>query len=207
MQSEPVRLSIGKASKYLGVSIDTLRRWEKKGKVVSHRSPGGHRYFLTEELDKVFGKKYERYLPEKKEETKPAEKITRVKEEITTPTTSQPQPPTSAYAVVEQIKNASEPAEVSQKAHTPIPDPTPAPPSPTPQLSSEQESRQTLEKKAKEIIDSHQPKYPEVQTTPPKKDTSWTKIFIIALILFVIVDIILFIIYFFSSRPLLSPIP
>jgi len=27
------KLSIGEASEYLGVSIDTLRRWEKKGKI------------------------------------------------------------------------------------------------------------------------------------------------------------------------------
>lgn len=55
--------NIGKSSKYLGVSIDTLRRWEAKGKIVSHRSPGGHRYFLKEELDKVFDTKYSRNRP------------------------------------------------------------------------------------------------------------------------------------------------
>lgn len=59
-------LSIGQASEYLGVSIDTLRRWEKKGKISSYRSPGGHRYFKKDELDMMFGKKYER-----SEETKP----------------------------------------------------------------------------------------------------------------------------------------
>ena len=53
-------LAIGDAAKYLGVSIDTLRRWEKKGKVVPLRSPGGHRYFDKEALDKLFGTKYTR---------------------------------------------------------------------------------------------------------------------------------------------------
>jgi len=53
-------LNIGQASKYLGVSIDTLRRWEKKGKIKTYRSPGGHRYFRKTDLDKVFGTKYER---------------------------------------------------------------------------------------------------------------------------------------------------
>ena len=38
-------LSIGKAAKHLGVSVDTLRRWERKGRLNSERSPGGHRYF------------------------------------------------------------------------------------------------------------------------------------------------------------------
>ena len=58
-------LSIGEASEYLGVSIDTLRRWEKKGKILSYRSPGGHRYFKQNELDDMFGRKYER-APEEK---------------------------------------------------------------------------------------------------------------------------------------------
>ncbi len=55
------RLSIGKASKYLGVSIDTLRRWVAAGKLKTYRSPGGHRYFDKLELDEIFGTKYERY--------------------------------------------------------------------------------------------------------------------------------------------------
>lgn len=59
-------LSIGEASEYLGISIDTLRRWDKKEKITSYRSPGGHRYFKKQDLDKLFGKKYER-----SEETKP----------------------------------------------------------------------------------------------------------------------------------------
>jgi excisionase family DNA binding protein len=58
-------LSIGEASEYLGVSIDTLRRWEKKGKIISYRSPGGHRYFKKSELDNMFGRKYERSQEER----------------------------------------------------------------------------------------------------------------------------------------------
>ena len=60
MQNKPERLGIGNSAKLLGVSVDTLRRWEKKGKVTSHRSPGGHRYFLRSDLEKVFIKKYDR---------------------------------------------------------------------------------------------------------------------------------------------------
>lgn len=59
-------LSIGKAAEYLNISIDTLRRWEKKGKVESFRSPGNHRYFIKEDLDKLFGKKYEHDAPRKR---------------------------------------------------------------------------------------------------------------------------------------------
>ena len=53
-------LSIGKAAKYLGVSVDTLRRWERKGRLTPERSPGGHRYFKKEGLEKLFDKKYSR---------------------------------------------------------------------------------------------------------------------------------------------------
>ncbi len=38
-------LSINKASELLGVSISTLRRWEKEGKIKSERTKGGHRRY------------------------------------------------------------------------------------------------------------------------------------------------------------------
>lgn len=63
MQNDSERLTIGKAAKFLGVSIDTLRRWEKKGFVLAHRSPGGHRHFLKNELTQLFEKKYARQIP------------------------------------------------------------------------------------------------------------------------------------------------
>ena len=73
-------LSIGKASEYLGISIDTLRRWEKKGKLVTLRSPGEHRYFSKDNLDAVFGSKYER-----SQETKPRAQYQTIKETIEIP--------------------------------------------------------------------------------------------------------------------------
>ena len=67
MQNNPAEaknlLSIGEASEYLGVSIDTLRRWEKKERIEPYRSPGGHRYFRKEDLDDLFGKRYTRDEP------------------------------------------------------------------------------------------------------------------------------------------------
>ena len=45
-----MKISIGKAAKLLGVSRDTLRRWEKDGKIHSQRTAKGHRRYLTEEL-------------------------------------------------------------------------------------------------------------------------------------------------------------
>ena len=94
------RISIGKASEYLGVSIDTLRRWEKKGVIAAYRSPGGHRYFLKNDLDKLFGQKYTRTSPTKKSEpvTKAAEEteipsIPKAEKEPETVPSKPPQPP------------------------------------------------------------------------------------------------------------------
>jgi len=45
-------LPIGKTAKLLGVSIDTLRRWDKKGKFFSVRiSSGGNRYYRKSDID------------------------------------------------------------------------------------------------------------------------------------------------------------
>lgn len=43
-------LTIGEASSELGVSIDTLRRWEKKGILRSQRNRAGQREFIPEEV-------------------------------------------------------------------------------------------------------------------------------------------------------------
>lgn len=47
-----MKASIGKIAKELGVSRDTLRRWEAKGKIVAERTPRGHRRY---DLAKVLG--------------------------------------------------------------------------------------------------------------------------------------------------------
>src|SRR5258708_5491219 len=46
-------VKIGQAAKILGVSIDTLRRWEKAGKVSTVRTPGGTRVYSVENLKSV----------------------------------------------------------------------------------------------------------------------------------------------------------
>jgi len=43
-------VKIGEAAKILGVSIDTLRRWEKSGKLQSIRTPGGTRLYSLKDL-------------------------------------------------------------------------------------------------------------------------------------------------------------
>lgn len=46
-------LSIKEASEFLGVSTDTLRRWERAGKITSVRTSGGHRRYEQKELIKL----------------------------------------------------------------------------------------------------------------------------------------------------------
>ena len=46
-------VSIGEAAKILGVSIDTVRRWDRNGILHSSRPSGKNRYFSIEELEKV----------------------------------------------------------------------------------------------------------------------------------------------------------
>lgn len=49
-------LSIGEAADYLGVSKDTLRRWDSSGKLMAHRHPVTYfRLYLMEDLDAILG--------------------------------------------------------------------------------------------------------------------------------------------------------
>jgi len=51
----PELLSISKAAKLLGVSIQTLRRWDVSGKLSSIRRLGGHRYYNPEDIKNYLG--------------------------------------------------------------------------------------------------------------------------------------------------------
>lgn len=44
-------ISINEASKQLGVSISTLRRWDETGVLVAERTPKGHRRYDLSKLD------------------------------------------------------------------------------------------------------------------------------------------------------------
>lgn len=49
-------LSIGAAAMLLGVSISTLRRWEKEGSfLANHRTCGGHRRYSKSQIKEYFG--------------------------------------------------------------------------------------------------------------------------------------------------------
>jgi excisionase family DNA binding protein len=53
-------MSIGDAAKHLGVSRDTLRRWEKAGKIKPVRSPTNRRYYTKKILDNALKAKKEK---------------------------------------------------------------------------------------------------------------------------------------------------
>ena len=49
----PARLSLGPASRLLGVDPDTLRRWADEGRVEAFVTAGGHRRFDRREIERV----------------------------------------------------------------------------------------------------------------------------------------------------------
>lgn len=48
-------LRIGQAATLLGVSVDTLRRWEEEGRLRVERSQGGHRLVPLREVQRLLG--------------------------------------------------------------------------------------------------------------------------------------------------------
>ena len=51
MEKEKLWLTASEAARYLGVSLPTLKKIEKEGKLVPFCTPGGHRRYTTEILD------------------------------------------------------------------------------------------------------------------------------------------------------------
>lgn len=49
---DEVLLTIGQAAEYLGVSLNTLRRWDENGKLIAIKKDGGtHRYYREKDLE------------------------------------------------------------------------------------------------------------------------------------------------------------
>lgn len=46
-------LPIGDVAKLLGVSVETVRRWDRAGQIKSTRTPGGQRRFASSEVDRL----------------------------------------------------------------------------------------------------------------------------------------------------------
>jgi excisionase family DNA binding protein len=53
MGDEKKVIAIGEAANYLGISRDTLRRWEKRGRLKALRSPTNRRFYTKEQLDRL----------------------------------------------------------------------------------------------------------------------------------------------------------
>ena len=62
--NETKLLSIGKTAEVLGVHIDTLREWDKEGKLVPVKTFGGHRRYKMTDIESFCGE-----IKEKKEDT------------------------------------------------------------------------------------------------------------------------------------------
>ena len=52
-----MKYSIKDAASHLGVTTQTLREWERKGKIKCERTPGGHRRYDENELIRLSGRK------------------------------------------------------------------------------------------------------------------------------------------------------
>jgi excisionase family DNA binding protein len=50
--SDPVWLTVSEAARYLGISEPTLRKWTDSGSIAVFRTPGRHRRYRLEELDR-----------------------------------------------------------------------------------------------------------------------------------------------------------
>jgi molybdopterin-binding protein len=46
-------LSLGEAAKAIGVSVDTLRRWDRSGKLVTERNARNHRVVSAAEIERL----------------------------------------------------------------------------------------------------------------------------------------------------------
>lgn len=44
---------IGTAARMLGVTVETIRRWNREGLINATRTPGGQRRFSIEEIERV----------------------------------------------------------------------------------------------------------------------------------------------------------
>ncbi|MGD8744221.1 MAG: helix-turn-helix domain-containing protein [Candidatus Woesebacteria bacterium] len=202
-------MSIGDSSEYLGVSIDTLRRWEKRGRIDAFRSPGGHRYFKKDDLDKLFGKKYTR-IDDNNDKDKDEKKDKQQDEKPTPPTedeklSTQPIPPedmpytsaASKTSIPQVNQDQSQPQQQYKVAEASEEDTG----------HDETLRQQGLSKQQSQRLEDILKDSSKTQSKRSKKKfTIPTNVIIIVLIVFAIVDIILVYVWSSSNR-MISPIP
>jgi excisionase family DNA binding protein len=202
-------MSIGDSSEYLGVSIDTLRRWEKRGRIDAFRSPGGHRYFKKDDLDKLFGKKYTR-IDDNNDKDKDEKKDKQQDEKPTPPTedeklSTQPIPPedmpytsaASKTSIPQVNQDQSQPQQQYKVSEASEEDTG----------HDETLRQQGLSKQQSQRLEDILKDSSKTQSKRSKKKfTIPTNVIIIVLIVFAIVDIILVYVWSSSNR-MISPIP
>jgi len=208
-------LSIGKAAEYLGVSIDTLRRWGEAGKLKEYRSPGNHRYYKLNDLDKLFDTKYERArTPPADTENSRSKDQLKEKKETTQSTNERPK-----FSDHDRYKDKQ--IGKIMKKNIPPDEPPPPPPPQKPSLSQQVtpvspltqevpheqqvEIEDTFLTANKEEVSEKDIQAEKILGNKTKK-TNNKKIILIAFILFTIIDAVIFYIWF-SSRTVISPIP
>jgi molybdopterin-binding protein len=54
---EPVRIRVGQAAEMLGVSVETLRRWETEERIRMERTDGGQRVVAIEEVSRLLAER------------------------------------------------------------------------------------------------------------------------------------------------------
>jgi molybdopterin-binding protein len=54
---EPVRIRVGQAAEMLGVSVETLRRWEAEGRMRMERTGGGQRLVGIDEVSRLLAER------------------------------------------------------------------------------------------------------------------------------------------------------
>jgi molybdopterin-binding protein len=54
---EPTRLRVGQAAEMLGVTVETLRRWETDGRLQVERSAGGQRLIALDEVARLMAER------------------------------------------------------------------------------------------------------------------------------------------------------
>src|SRR6476620_12809598 len=56
-RSDDTRVRVGHAAEMLGVSVETLRRWEQEGRLRMDRSDGGQRLVPIEEITRLLSER------------------------------------------------------------------------------------------------------------------------------------------------------
>ena len=68
-------VTITAAAHFLGVSQDTLRRWEKKGALIPRRTVGGHRRYSRKQLERLLRQPMSPFLEKVEQKTSFAKKV------------------------------------------------------------------------------------------------------------------------------------